>query len=311
MQRQPRDEVLVVDVDEELPRRTPDGRAHRGLDLRIERGSRAHLLGDAAGRDDAGEHERRQVLHVALSQPHTEVLLHETLDHGRDVGTGDLAGRGVVRERMPVGDPVGGDGDVHDDVGDAELVDVVPEAAELCHEVGLERAERVGVDRGAGKAPPQCAEVERSGLHLVVREPAEKSPSRHLAAAEARRGRRALERQLGAAEKTPHPGEVGLERGGADVELHRGVEQVDPGVGVEQTPDDGVQAIARRPGIRPPARPEGRGAFGARPVTERSRFDRDAGRDARVDGGDVRPDAAGRDPERVGKRRRGRPGAVA
>ena len=125
-------------------------------------------------------------------------------DDGRDLllcGPG-LDGRAF--ESAVLRDAVGGDRDVHHDVADADLVHEVAEPAELGHEIGLERAERRSADRSFAERAPQRDEVEGAGIHLIVREPAEQPPLRHLGAAQPCARGRALEGELGAAEQSPH-----------------------------------------------------------------------------------------------------------
>ncbi len=140
---------------------------------------------------------------------------------------------------------------MHHDVGDAELVHEVAERAELGHELGLERTERVRADRSLAEGAAQRVEVEGAGIHLVVREPAQQAPLRHLGAAQPRARRGALQRQLGAPEQTAHAREVGIQGRGAHVQGVGRLEHVDAVVGVQQRAHEGVQAVARSAGIRP------------------------------------------------------------
>ena len=83
------------------------------------------------------------MLQVAAAEGDPQMTLDEPLDDRRHLRLGwpHLAGRAL--ERSVARDPVGGDRDVHHDVGDTELVDEVAERAELGDELRLERPERV------------------------------------------------------------------------------------------------------------------------------------------------------------------------
>ncbi len=100
------------------------------------------------------------------------------------------------------------------------------------------------------------------------------------------------------------------ERRRAHVERICGLEHVDPLGRVQQGPHQAVEAIARGSGIRP-RRPQRRGGVGARAISLRAGLDDRTRGHARVQRGDIRADAARRDAERVGERRRRRPVAVA
>ena len=138
------------------------------------------------------------------------------------------AGRRDGIEPPVLRDPVGGDRDVHDDIRDADLVDEVAERAELGDELGLERPERRRADRLLAEGAPQRHEVERAGIHLVMGQAAQQAPLRHLGAAQARLGCRALEGELGADEEAPDPGEIRIQGRRAHVERVGGLEDVDP-----------------------------------------------------------------------------------
>ena len=155
------------------------------------------------------------MLQVAGAERHPEMALHEPLDdRGHLLLRGaHLAGRAL--QRAIARDAVGGDRDVHDDVGDAELVDEVAERAELGDELRLERPEGAGADGSLAERAAQRVEVEGPGIHLVVRELAEQAPLRHLGAAQPRPGGRPLERELGAAQqaRAHEPGRHPASRG--------------------------------------------------------------------------------------------------
>ena len=228
--------------------------------------------------------------------------------------TSCCAGRASPRRRLEpavLRDPVGGDRDVHDDVGDADLVDEVAERAELGDELGLERAEGRGADRALAERAAQRDEVERSGIHLVVGEPAEQAPLRHLGAAQPRPRRRALERELGADRAARARGRGrrrGSPRSRAARRRSRRRRSRPARRGARARACGGGRAGCRHPLRRRAQR--GRG-IRARAIALRPRLDRGARRHPRVERGDVRADAARRHAEGVGERRRRRPLAVA
>ena len=132
VKRQPQDEVVVDDVDEEFCGGRLDDLAHRCFDLGIQ--PRAGLVGRGleAGGHDAREHERRQVLQVG--QVPARRRGGACANRAMIAATSCCAGRASaapVSSAAVLRDAVGGDGDVHDDVGDADLVHEVAEAAEL------------------------------------------------------------------------------------------------------------------------------------------------------------------------------------
>ena len=278
------------------------GRLHRGVE------SRAHVVAaGCAGGDDAGEHEGREVAQIARAELHADVLEGEPVEechHGRG-RVGRVAARRA--ERPVAGGAVGGDGDVHDHVADADLVDVVAERPELGDQLGLERTEGARSYRALAERPPQRVEVEEPGIHLVVRELRQQAPLRDLGSAQAGGGCRTLERQLGPAEQTAHARQVRLERRRAHVQRVGRIEDVDAVGRIEQSPHQRVQSVSGCTGIGSGDRAQSRGRVAARAVAERARLDRRPAGDAGVHGRDVGADAARGDPQGVGQRRRGRP----
>ncbi len=191
-------------------------------------------------------------------------------------------------------------------VGDRELVDVVAERTQLAHQRGLERRHGMRGDRAAGERAADALGMERSGIHLVVREPAQQPALRDLGPLQADDLTIAFEPEIGAVEQAAYTGEIGFQGGLADVQpIGRGV-HIDAVGFVEQHPHDGVQAIARC-GL--PRRPRAQGRMRARTgaVSGRSGLDRVAACRAGVEGGHVGANAARRHTEQIGEARRRRP----
>ncbi len=249
MKGEPEDEVVVGDVDEEFRGGRLDDLAHGALHPGIE--ARSGLVGGGleAGCHDPCEHEGRQMLQVGRAQFDVEMTVGQTRDDRRDLV---LRRPRLGRRRLEsavLGDPVGGDGDVHDDVGDADLVHEVAETAELADELGLERAEGRGADRVLAECAAQRDEIERSGIHLIVGETAEQAPLRHLGPAEPRLRRRALQCELGPGQEAAHAREVRVDRRHAHVQRIGGLEDIDPLRRVEERPHEGVEPVAGRAGV--------------------------------------------------------------
>ena len=302
VQRQPQDEVLGRDVDEEFGGRRLDDFAHRRLDFRIQPRAGIVRRRGCAGGDDPREDQGREVLQVAGAERDPEVALDEAL---QDRGHLLLGGQDLTRRTLQAamaGDAVRGDRDVHHDIRDSELVDEVAERAEFGDELGLEGAERVRADRSLAQRAAQRLEVEGSGIHLVVRELAQQAPLRHLGPAQARLRCGALQREFGAAEQPAHAREVGVERRGADVQVIGGLEHVDAVVGVQQGAHERMQAVAGGSGIRPRSDAQRRSRLRPGAVSLGSRLHRDAVGDARIDRGHIRADAARGHSDAVGER---------
>ncbi|WP_455131863.1 hypothetical protein [Microbacterium aurum] len=309
MQGEAQHEVLVRDVDEELCGRALDDIADGLFDIGLQAGADDGCRLPRSRRDDSTEHQRGEVPTVARSQLHAEVLgaqpvqqLPHLLLRGRHGGGERRLQRAVVRH------PIGGDRDVHHDVADAELVDEVAEVAEARDELGLEGAEHRFADRALAEAASEGLEVEGAVVGLVVGEPVEQAPLRHLGAPQPRPRAGALERQLAVAEERPHPAEVALERRRADMELLRDLEHVDTVATVEQRAHQPVHALAGGGRVDGGAQRGRRVRPGA--VAERSRLDDETAGHARVQRRDVAADAARRDPDDVGELGGGDPVAL-
>ena len=294
--------------------RSDDDVAHRPLDLGIQARARVVGGGGGAGGDDPREHERREVLQVAGPQDDAEVALGERgRGWRRPPACAGAARRARASSAAVARHPVGGDGDVHHDIRDAVLVDEVAEGAQLGDERGLERPERVAArscpSRACGGAPRG-----RRALH-----PSRRAPGGSAGAAARprfpRRRARSAERssvEPRAAEQRPHPREVGVEGRAAHVQLDRRSRRRRCR---RRRPAGRARAKCRRSRGVPvscprrraaPRRPAGARGTPADPDSIASPVG-----DARVDGGDVRADAARRHAQGVGEGRGGRPVRVA
>ncbi|MDQ1204271.1 hypothetical protein [Microbacterium sp. SORGH_AS_0862] len=165
-------------------------------------------------------------------------------------------------------DPVGRDRDVHQHVGDAELVHVVAQLAQLRDELRLELAERAGRHGLLPQRAPERRKVESPLIHLVVNEAAEEPALCGLGTDETRSGRGTLEDQIRAPQEAAHPGQVGLEGGSADEQPVGRLEDVDALIAGEQRPHDRVEPIAGGSRIRR-VRAQRGGRLGAGAVAQR------------------------------------------
>lgn len=209
-------------------------------------------------------------------------------------------------QRPAARDPVGGDGDVHQNIGDGVLVDEIAQVPEGLDQVALEPRVGLGAHRALAEDAHQRREVQRLHLGLVVHQTAEQPPVGHLGALQPDPGPVPLQGEAAADEEAADAGEVALDRGGADVDLVRGVVDVQRLLRLQQPLEELVEPILGCPGLGGPLAQRGvRGR--PRTVATSARLDDDGVRNPGVQRRHVGTDRTGSHPEEVGQRRGGDP----
>ena len=246
VQREPGEELVVVEVDEEFAAGSHGDASQFGEVVGAEQVGLAGV-GSGLGRcGNPGLDEVAEVGEVLSAQPHVEVPQDEGVDDRGDAlvrirqsRTVTIGLQGVIPTH-----PIDGDGDVQQHVAETVLVHGSAAGGQCGDEIGLELGKSVG-----GELALDGSELQHSAGGLLAEEGAEQASTGRFGSVEHEGSAGATQGQTGSVQTAAHAGEVALQCRLADMERCRRREDVQPVGGVDESAEQPGRPGGRTAGL--------------------------------------------------------------